>query len=54
MCYFINTTAQDVPNTVDDLIESGFQFVLDGLQVFFNDDVTEEDLEPFNIICVQD
>jgi hypothetical protein len=54
MTYFIDTIAQDIPNTADDLIEAGFQFVLEGVQVFFNDDVTEEDLKPFNIICVKD
>lgn len=52
MCYFIDTTVQDLDNTVEDLIEAGFQFVLDGTEIFFEEPVEEEDLAPFNIYCI--
>lgn len=52
MRYFIDTTVQDINNTADDLIEAGFQFVLDGAEIFFEEPVEEEDLAPFNIHCI--
>lgn len=52
MRYFIDTTVQGIDNTADDLIEAGFQFILDGPEIFFEEPVKEEDLASFNIRCI--
>jgi hypothetical protein len=54
MQYFINTSNHSAEETIQDLIDADWQFVIDENtnEIFFNEPVEDYEMQPFGIICV--
>jgi hypothetical protein len=52
--YFINTSNHSAEKAIQDLINAGWQFVIDKNtnEIFFNEPVENYEMQPFGIICV--
>ncbi len=54
MQYFINTSNHSAEEIIQNLIDKGWQFVIDkdADEIIFNEPVEDYEMQPFGIICV--